>query len=627
MPDAFQELQPQELCFESWFSSGNKEKGDQFEHLMCWWLLNDPASQVEYGFKRVIRWEDWDGRPGPDLGIDLVAWDRDERFWTVQCKAYAADSAPDLSDVARFISAPTGDEEVYGRIFVTSSEGLSKNALQRCDENGVVVAARDVLAQSPVTWPTSEAELFQILNGQKSTSPRAPKSLRPYQAEAVDAVVTGLAAHGRGKLIMACGVGKTVTAQRAQEAFVAQTEGASRVLVLLPSISLLAQTLRSWAAERVDEFESLAVCSDATVADPGSGEYNDMKAVDVGFPATTSVDEIAEFLQRPSEVTQVVFSTYQSSKRVAEAAVLAEVKFSLVVCDEAHRIAGASGKAAGVVLDADFPAATLLFMTATPRVVTTAAKTKAADNGFEVVSMDDETLFGPELFSFTFGEAIAGGYLSDFKVVVSFTTDDDAKAMIDAGTFVDVGGVRTAEELAKTLVTMKAAKAHGLAQMISYHSRISRAADFAKTTKVIAGRGVAGVPSDVHAETVDGTMPACVRVSKLKRLAGTGSEFALLSNAQCLTEGIDVASLDAVAFVDPRQSEVDIVQAVGRAIRKSPDKSAGYVVIPVVCSEAEAVDGKLNAAGHKVLRQVLWALRSHDEAFAAEIDELVLGQR
>jgi hypothetical protein len=354
-------------------------------------------------------------------------------------------------------------------------------------------------------------------------------------------------------------------------------------------------------------------------------DYSDVLVGDLDFSVTTDQSVIEEFLR--SDDDQVIFATYQSSKQVGQAALNCGIEFDLVVCDEAHHLTGSLDKTnSSVMTDEKFPTKKRLFMTATPRIISPLAVSKATDAGYKVSSMDDVKLFGVIAYELNFGKAIADEVLTEYQVVVAVTSAQSAKAL-DVNKFIDINKTKTTtQDLASTIASAKALEKYGISKSISFHSTIRRSKSFVHILETLSTESIDGVPTDLHADHVDGTMSSSERLKKLTTLKKGSSSHSLLANARCLSEGVDVPALDGVIFVDPRQSEIDIVQAVGRAIRKSADKKVGTVVIPIVCSVGSDGAGQLDAKGHKKLRQVLWSLRAHDAALGVEIDELVYSQ-
>ena len=615
--------------FMPWFADDAKTRGTQFEYLMCYWLLTDPVRKAEYDLVTVVRYEDWPERSGPDLGIDLVGTDSQGRLWAVQCKAYAPDTTISKDEVSVLVGASPADK-FFGRIYITTSNGFTDNAKSIAKDNSVLCISRSTLDSSTVVWPATEEELRLLLNG--PAEPPTKLYPRPHQTPAIAAVVDALKSQDRAKLFMACGTGKTLTSLWIQEQVLgldSTHQGPRRTVVLFPSISLLSQTLHEWTNQRSQTWRRLAVCSDQSVMSSRKNspeEYSDVLVGDLDFSVTTDQSVIEEFLS--SDDDQVIFSTYQSSEQIGLAALKLDIEFDLVVCDEAHHLVGSADKANSIVLaDEKFPTKKRLFMTATPRIIKTLDTRKATDAGYKVSSMDDEKLFGTIAYELNFGQAIAEGVLTDYQVVIAVSSAQVAKSL-DENKFVDINKTKTTtHDLASTIASAKALEKYGISKSISFHSTIRRSKSFVHILKTLSGESIDGIPPDVHADHVDGTMSSSERFKKLTTLKSGSSSYSLLANARCLSEGVDVPALDGVIFVDPRKSEIDIVQAVGRAIRKSADKRVGTVVIPVVCSMDTDGAVQLDAKGHKKLRQVLWSLRAHDAALGAEIDELVFSQK
>jgi superfamily II DNA or RNA helicase len=448
-----------------------------------------------------------------------------------------------------------------------------------------------------------------------------PKTPRPHQIEAADDVVKAFGNAESGQLIMACGTGKTLTAQ-----FIAKGLDAKRILILTPSLSLLSDTLDEWLANAGD-LEFLAVCSDDTVVDNSADEW--IHSVDdLGFPVTTDPTHIRSFLQRRGS-TLVVFSTYQSSPRIAEAFSASDLEgFDLIIADEAHRCAGDVSSAFATVLDREaIPSKRRLFMTATPKIFTGRAKKVAGESDMEIASMDDAVKFGEVVHRLSFPSAIARGLLSDFQVVVIGVDNAEHLKFVESAQAVNFESGRTtdAATLAGQIGLLRAMRQFGLKRVISFHSRVRAAKDFADSlSDALALLDESQQPAgSLWSANVSGLMTASKRRDRLDHLRHlSDDEVGVLSNARCLGEGIDVPALDGVAFIDPRRSEVDVVQAVGRAIRLSPTKTVGTIVIPIVIDSTADPENELEASAFKPVYDVVKALRSHDETLTVQLDRL-----
>ena len=584
--------------------------GQRFESVAKWFLETDPrfASQLE----RVWLWDEWPGRWGPDDGIDLVAETVDGKTWAVQAKCYDEQYSVTKSDVDSFLAA-SGRTEFDHRLLISTSDRLASKADStiRHAEKSVSTLRRKDLIDAPVVWPDDPADL-------SGGGPREPLSPRPHQQAAIDDVAAGLVE--RGQLLMACGTGKTLTALWATEAL-----GAQRTLVLLPSLTLLSQTVTEWVANSAESFSFLPVCSDETVA--RGTDAATMFTSDLQYPVTTDAAEIAEFLS--GDGPRVVFSTYQSSPQVAAAQSDASIPaFDLVIADEAHRCAGRVSSDYSTVLDTDLiRASKRLFMTATPRTFTPRVVKKADDEGIEVASMDDHTVFGPVLHRLNFSDAIDQGLLTDYQVVVVGVDDARVHELIEQRHLVetDTGVATDAKTLASHVGLAKAIRDYDLGRVITFHSRIKTATTFAnKLPDVVSWMPPDQRPTgEIVASHVSGEMSVGQRNTRLDQLRNIEpGQHGVLANARCLSEGIDVPALDGVAFIDPRRSQVDIVQAVGRAIRLSQDKTVGTILIPVYITNTDDPDTALTESEFEPVWAVINALRSHDDDLADQLDTI-----
>ena len=401
---------------------------------------------------------------------------------------------------------------------------------------------------------------------------------------------------------------------------------AKRTLVLVPSLGLLSQILNDWTFAARDKFDALCVCSDQTVNRREEDEAISLVS-DLPFPVSSDVTEIAHFLKQDRD--QVIFSTYQSSPLIAQAQKNNDAPhFDLVIADEAHRCAGKSDSAFQTVLDDRLiKSERRLFATATPRVYKTGLKKAAEEFGVEVVDMNDEKSFGKRFHTLTFGEAIKRDLLTDYRVLIVGVDNERIKEWIENRRLVatDTGLATDARSLAGQIGLLKAIKDWNLRRLISFHGRVKRAKEFSEDIiQVAEWLDDDHRPSrNLWAEYVSGEMPTIARRQKLKRLKNVGKdEIGLLSNARCLSEGVDVPALDGVAFIDPRSSEIDIIQSVGRAIRLSENKTMGTIVIPVFIEQTENAEEALEASDFKPIWDVLEALKSHDDRLSDELDQL-----
>lgn len=451
---------------------------------------------------------------------------------------------------------------------------------------------------------------------------------RDYQESAIGDVVKGFAGESRGQLVMACGTGKTLVVL-----WIAEELGAGRVLLLFPSIHLLRQTLLEWRRHYglFDARRAIAVCSASAVGRAGRDEVavaEGAALADVAgmIEVTTSPLELREFLR--CNGPRLVFSTYQSSPIVAAAQRSPAVaEFDLSLADEAHRVAGdKESDFATIVRGSEIRSALRLFATATPRVYS--ARAKAA--GARVVSMDDPA-FGRVFHRYSFRDAIVGGWLSDYVAVVAAITPEEAAQLAGCQSLAAGAELGLAErETAHDIALLRAMDAYDLRSVVSFHQTIVGAQGLARRLPELAslmpdGRRPTGKLVTTH---VNGTMAVQERERALDRLAGSHrDERVLVTNARCLTEGIDVPAIDCVVFFEPRSSEIDIIQAVGRALRKHRDGHPAVILVALVVADPgddAGIDLVRNAPGWRHVGEVIGALRAHDERLGQALNALRL---
>jgi len=628
---------------EDFRSASNVERGEKFERLMVDYFFLDPTLAVEYD--EVQRWPEWDHREGThDSGIDLVARSKSTGEWTaIQCKFYDPKRTLSKEDIDSFFTASGKSWDgvkFTNRIIISTTDRWSHHAETALSGQQIPVQRIGLadIAESPIDWmQVSKAGLdFELKRAVRY-------SLRDHQKDAVAAIRAGFAEHDRGKWISACGTGKTFTSLKLAEAMASDNGGQLKVLFLAPSISLVSQSLREWMAQTQTDIRPFIVCSDSKAG----RQAEDITTHDIPLPTTDAArlaSEMAKVGRRGRQMT-VVFSTYQSIDVVAQAQKASGQEFDLILCDEAHRTTGVTltgdqGESAFVkVHDNTFlPAGKRLYMTATPRIYGEEVKKKADEASAILTSMDDETAFGPEFHRLGFGEAVERNLLSDYKVMI-LVVEGDAIATHLQTALADDNSELSLDDAAKIVGCW-----NGLAKRTTDHdfgahpAPMKRAVAFCRDIKASTGFAKAfpevvetltvdadGPVCDVH--HVDGTMNALIRAEHLAWLKAPipEGECRVLSNARCLSEGVDVPALDAVLFLHPRNSLVDVVQSVGRVMRKAKDKEFGYVILPVAIPAGLAPEEALkDNKRFKVVWDVLNALRSHDDRFNAMINSIDL---
>ena len=590
-----------------------KTKGIQFEHFVKWFLVNDPEwkTQVE----QIWLWDEWPDRWGADCGIDLVFKHKNGDIWAVQAKCYAPEYSITKHDVDKFLSE-SNRKSIDKRLLIASTDKIGKNAKQvlSAQEKTATLFLLSDFEQSAIQYPSNISKL-------KTTKIKSKPKPRKHQTKAINEVIKGFSKLDRGQLIMACGTGKTFTTLWIKEKLKPEV-----TLVLLPSLSLLSQTLREWTFAGKTEFDVLCVCSDESVGKRDTDETI-ASVQDVSFPTTSDSKVIANFLQSKSE--KVIFSTYQSSPAIAQAQKSKKLpNFDLVIADEAHRCTGEVGSAFTTILDQTLIRANKrLFTTATPRTYSANLKKRAGERGVKVSGMDDEQVFGKVFHNLSFSDAIEQELLTDYQVVIIGVDEPMIADWIQKRELVKTnsGEIIDAKSLAAQIGLIKAIKDYNLKRMISFHSRVKRAENFALDIQ-----DAIDIVNKEHkpkgklwTDYVSGKMSTHKRRLKLDQLKSlTQGDAGLLSNARCLSEGVDVPSLDGIAFIDPRSSQVDIVQAVGRAIRLSKDKAIGTIVLPVFIEDSDDAQASIESSNFKPIWGVINALKSHDEKLSFELDQL-----
>ena len=611
-------------------------QGRRFERMMRTALLNHPG-EFRDKFVQVWLWNDWPGRDGPDLGIDLVAEDSDGNEWAIQCKNYL-NTQVKTKDVNSFLGRAGG---FHSRLFVsTSRQPLTKVGAQNLAKapNCRVLTSGD-LDGWQVDWAQFIDEPDTLVFDNPVYNPH------PYQQEAIDATQTKFQDHDRGKLILPCGTGKSVVALWVAERMLGDN---GRVLYIVPSISLMGQTMREWATQRRTNQRYIGVCSDSSAGKTGPEDAN---LTELSIPVTTNPDAIRKALEEDSsDKMTVVFSTYQSLQIIADAQADGAAPFDLMVCDEAHRTTGVHKKGKTMVSSWLLPhdqtvlqANRRLYMTATPRLYSANVKEKAQERQAFVYSMDDEDTYGPEFYKMSFKKAIDGGHLTDYEVAIVAVSDSLYANM--AGDFVaehKETGVNV-QDIVKLLgcwdaladpttrgtngrLTGQINPHHTAQRAIAFSNSIKSSTNLEKWWPDIINR-LAQTTShpeelgktllDLHVLHIDGTTRASLRAQALNQLNNDipQGQCRLVTNAKCLTEGVDVPDLDAVLFMEPRRSKIEIVQAVGRVMRKGSGKKRGYIVLPVIVPEGRRVtDGDfLRSSAFQPVWDVISALRAHDE--------------
>ena len=639
-------------------AKSEREKGTLFEELTRQFLLHD--ARFAHQFKEIYLWSEWPERRTGDTGIDLVAIPvhDGEGPVAIQCKFYALGHRIQKADIDSFLSA--SGKEPFGRRIVVDTSGApwGKNA-QDAIEGQQIPVSRITLADlrdSDIDWRTYS------LGSTQAPKTRERKVPRDHQVRARSAVMAGFEEHDRGTMVMACGTGKTFTALTIAREFVEKEGGTARILFAVPSLALLKQTLDDWAAEADGAFTAWAVCSDTKVSSSARNDTAEESAVDLPIPATTDGQRLADSLtaNNATEGLQVVFATYQSIEVIHRAQEIAGDQwrdFDLIICDEAHRTTGATltgeDESAFTKIHSDefIRRAKTLYMTATPRIFAEKTKNSASEKDAILTSMDDRDTYGPVFFRLGFGQAVKENLLTDYKVIILTVSEEEVSQHYQA--IAEMGGELNLDTAAKLTGCWNAlAKRKNRGSDVDYgedRAPMRRAVAFCKdikASKAVATQfpdlvngpfGLSDLSNDdasdnlqVECRHVDGTMNAAVRAREMDWLTeGAGTDEVpvcrILTNARCLSEGVDVPTLDAVLFLSPRKSQVDVIQAVGRVMRRAEGKDFGYIILPVAVPAGMAPERALDDNKRfQVVWQVLKALRAHDERLDAAINSMEL---
>ena len=684
-------------------SRNEREKGALFENLMKRFLKTAPVYKQD--IEEVWLWSEFPFKKdfgGTDLGIDLVAKTYTGDYWSIQCKFYQKNTTIQEAAISNFVtnsSRSFQDETGATRHFslmlwIDTKNSWSKNA-EKITRNQHIPFQRlgyYDLMNSNVDWDA-------LARGEEGEEARnvIKKTPRDHQKEAIQAAHEYFKDHDRGKLIMACGTGKTYTALNIMEK---ETQNNGFALFLVPSIALLSQTMREWMNDTTTTIYPVCICSDPSASESPAMKRKKMEAdaedestMDLPFPATTDVKKATEILHQRFEQQKknggivVIFSTYQSidvvhhvifhtAKDDKSKTALTELfpepdetindgkiepPFDIIVCDEAHRTAGYTEKGKELspfikVHDNGFlPSRRRLYMTATPKLYTESAKAKAEQGYVILCSMDDEKLFGQEIYRIGFGKAVEKGLLADYKVLVFSIGEEQINAVMQQALQNDQEAIETDDAaklvgcinaLSKRMIDdetsklLKEVDPSFMHTALAFCSKIKDSKKIAQIFNDYSNDYYESLPDEqkedvvhVEAQHVDGSMSASVREEKLEWLKDTdtnGQDCHILCNVRCLSEGVDVPALDAVIFLSARNSQVDVVQSVGRVMRTAKDKGKkfGYIIIPVVVPSGVQPEEALNKSkDFNIVWEVLNALRAHDDRFNAHINQLNLNDK
>ena len=592
-----------------------KARGDAFEEFCLAYLKLTPEYQIKNIWPRgnfptnVIDTLKLHGQK--DQGIDLIAETAEGQLWAIQAKfrTNRKDTVP-YKELSTFLAV--SDRADY-RLIISNTETLPHivEIRKKCGE--ALIDRLEILGK----------DFFDRLNQfieQHKVVPPKPLTPKPHQEEAISKAVEHYKSNDRGQLIMACGTGKTLTS-----VWIAEQLKAQRILVMVPSLALMRQTISVWADNlKTIAFNFLCVCSDKSVAQDVENDFAVGSLWQMDLPVTTDSHQAKAVVSKHIDKPLIVFSTYQSSDVLSNSVSgVADFTFDLTVCDEAHRTAGVGKGLFNLVLDdKHIRSHKRLFMTATPRIFSRKVAKKGEEEDVDLFSMSDEKHYGTEFHRLYFRDAIDRGLLSDYKVVVAFVTDKEIAEMIQKKDHVQIESEnlpqdREAESLAKQVAFLTAVSKYDIKHTISFHSRVA----YAKAFSDQEDQGIESVNRlvkktntshpDIKSFHVNGKLAAGERATIMKDFVR--SQYSIVSNARCLTEGVDIPSVDGVLFFDPKYRLTDIVQATGRALRLHKGKKYGYLIVPIFAKEEQEASDILESSDFKQVWSVIKAMRFQDE--------------
>lgn len=625
-----------------------RERGTLFEKLTLAYLKNEPTYKALYQNVWLLsEVPESYSIPKKDTGVDLVAEQKNGDLVAIQAKFYT--NKVGKSEINSFV-AELGKSYYQRGLIVSTMDDWNSNARETIDQNekGIEIIGLSDLRNSQIDWSQFNFERPENVVVKK------PKKLRDYQQTAKENALAHFKENDRGQLIMAPGTGKTFTSLKISEALSKDKNGPFKVLYLVPSIQLLTQTLRGWNNDTELTITSMAVTSDRD-ASRGTDGNEDIKASDIGYPATTSSKKILqnwhdfESLSKQTDML-VVFSTYQSIEVIGEAQKGGFPEFDFIISDEAHRTTGAHEAAkeasafSKVHSNNNVKGLKRMYQTATPKIYGESAKKNAKDKSILLSSMDDESKYGEIFFRMGFGQAVSRDILTDYKVMVlavdeaaiqkdmqrTLADPENGLNIDDVGRIVGIWNGMMRRNGYKNPIKNSPYDGAPLERAIAFTRTIEESKNvsgqFEEVVNEYISEAIENESIHLSMRHADGQMNALQKGEILDWLANPNKpadEARIVSNVRFLTEGIDIPTLDAVIFLSPKKSQVDIVQAVGRIMRKAKGKDYGYIILPIVIPTGEKPETILdNNKNYETVWQVINALRSVDERFEAMIDKL-----
>ncbi|WQR71033.1 DEAD/DEAH box helicase [Helicobacter pylori] len=644
-----------------------RHKGSLFEKISKQFLQeHDSANEYE----SIDLWNDWKLRGKErDKGIDIVITTSNKEYIAVQCKFHQNSiSYNDISPFLTQLLSGVGEIKFKKGIIISTSNLTSEaiKAIEQVRSTGMGIDI-DEITEEDFIYSRIDWEKFDPTKTEDEIPLCDKKKPRTHQTEAIEKTKEYFSdpKNARGKLIMACGTGKTYTSLKIMEALDPKI-----TLFLAPSIALLSQTFREYAQEKSEPFYASIVCSDDKTGQSKNEDNDDIKFSELPIKASTALKDILSVYEKAQKENKrfIIFSTYQSALRIKEAQEAGLNGIDLIICDEAHRTVGAmyssnerDDKNAFTLCHSDehIKAKKRLYMTATPKVYSESSKAKAKESDNVIYSMDDAEVFGEEIYTLNFERAIALDLLTDYKVIILAVRKENLSGVTNSVnkkiSQLKAEGTKLDKKLINNEFVCKIVGTHkGLAKqdLIVLDDENKEDNDLKnKADTFVSQRAISFCKSiqtsknikdsfetimecydeelkkksfknlQITIDHVDGTMNCKERLEKLEKL----NEFQpntckVLSNARCLSEGVDVPALDSVIFFDGKSAMVDIIQAVGRVMRKAKNKKRGYIILPIALEESEIknLDEAVNNTNFKNIWKVIKALRSHDSSLVDE---------
>ncbi|MDO7821387.1 DEAD/DEAH box helicase [Helicobacter pylori] len=663
-----QEISAYELIKEKLQAIPNlRHKGSLFEKISKQFLQeHDSANEYE----SIDLWYDWELRGKErDKGIDIVITTSNKEYIAVQCKFHQ--NSISYNDISPFLTQlQSGVGEVrFKKGIIISTSNLTSEALKAIEQIRSTGMGIDIdeITEEDFIYSRIDWEKFDPTKTEDEIPLCDKKRPRPHQTEAINATKEYFSnpKNARGKLIMACGTGKTYTSLKIMEALDPKI-----TLFLAPSIALLSQTFREYAQEKSEPFYASIVCSDDKTGQSKNEDNDDIKFSELPLKPSTRLEDILSVHKKAQKENKrfIIFSTYQSALRIKEAQEAGLNGIDLIICDEAHRTVGAmyssnerDDKNAFTLCHSDknIKAKKRLYMTATPKVYSESSKAKAKESDNVIYSMDDAEIFGEEIYTLNFERAIALDLLTDYKVIILAVRSENLSGVTNSVnkkiSQLKAEGTKLDKKLINNEFVCKIVGTHkGLAKkdVIALDDENKEDNDLKnKADTFVSQRAINFCKSiqtsknikdsfetimecydeelkkksfknlKISIDHVDGTMNCKERLEKLEKLNQfQPNTCKVLSNARCLSEGVDVPALDSVIFFDGKSAMVDIIQAVGRVMRKAKHKKRGYIILPIALEESEIknLDEAVNNTNFKNIWKVIKALRSHDSSLVDE---------